>query len=85
MFYNFRIAPEAFWLILSSVGVAILTELYTFDYAALTDWRAYLLGLLPMLLFRTIPGAILAVISGGGFQRPGQPAQNEPPTGSDGL
>lgn len=84
MFYNFRIAPEAFWLILSSVGVAVLAEIYTFDYAALTDWRAYLAGLLPMLLFRTIPGAILAVVSGGGFQRPGQPARNEP-AGSDDL
>lgn len=71
--YNFRIGPEAFWLVLSSVGTALLMELYTADYTAITDYRAYFVGLLPVLLFRTLPGAILAVISGGGFQKPGEP------------
>lgn len=71
--YNFRIGPEGLFLILSGVGSAILLELYTTDYTAITDWRAYFVGMLPHLLFRTLPGVILAVISGGGFQKPGEP------------
>lgn len=73
--YNFRLAPEAVWLLLSTVGGAILSELYTTDYQAITDWRAWALGFVITLLFRTIPGAILAVVTGGGFQAPGVPKE----------
>lgn len=80
--YNFRIVPETTWLLVATIGTALLTELYTTDYQAITDWRAYVAGLAGMLLFRTIPAAILAVVSGGGFQLPGQPGP--PPAGGQG-
>ena len=73
MFYNFRLVPEAFWPVLAAVGTAVLTALYTTDFEAITDWKAWALGFGVMLVFRTIPGAILAVTSGGGFQKPGEP------------
>jgi hypothetical protein len=78
MFYNFRIAPEAFWPILAAVGTAVLVELQSTDYTTITDWRTWALGFGVTLVFRTIPGAILAIVSKGGFQLPGQPAKNEP-------
>lgn len=73
LYYNFRIAPEAMWLIVSTIGTALLIELYTTDYTAVVDWKSYAIGLFGMLIFRTIPAAILAVLSGGGFQKPGEP------------
>jgi hypothetical protein len=73
--YNFRLGPEAAFLILSAVGGAILTELVTVEYTAITDWRAYAWSFGGMLLFRTIPAAILAVVTGGGFQKPGEPKE----------
>lgn len=78
LYYNFRIGPEGVWLIASSIGGAVLLGLYTTDFSTITDWRTWSLGFLLNLLFRTIPGAILAVVSGGGFQLPGQQASNEP-------
>lgn len=78
LYYNFRIGPEAVWLIVAAIGSAILTELMSTDYTAIVDWKAYALGLFGMLIFRTVPAAILAVLSGGGFQKPGETAEQEP-------
>lgn len=79
LYYNFRLGPEAVWLIVAAIGSALLTELMATDYNAIVDWKAYAWGLFGMLIFRTIPAAILAVLSGGGFQKPGEPAEKEPP------
>lgn len=80
LYYNFRLAPEATWLIVSAIGGSVLLALYTTDFTTITDWRAWGWGFFLTLLFRTIPGAVLAVVSGGGFQKPGEPATNEPPS-----
>lgn len=77
--YNFRIGPEAAWLLLSTIGGAVLTELASTDYQAITDWRAWAWGFGGMLLFRTVPAAVLALVSRGGFQWPGEPGP--PPAG----
>lgn len=81
LYYNFRVGPEGMWLIVSSIGGALLLGLYTTDFSTITDWKAWSIGFMLNLLFRTAPGAILAVVTGGGFQLPGQPAANEPPAG----
>ena len=75
--YNFRVVPELVWPVLAAVGGAILTELLTTEYTAITDWRAWGWGLLGALAFRTIPAAILAALTDG-FQLPGQQRENIP-------
>ena len=71
--YNFRLGPEAVWLIVNSVVGAVLVEIVGTDFNAITDWKAWAFGFGIALLGRTIPGAILAVATGGGFQKPGEP------------
>ena len=46
LYYNFRLAPEAMWLIVSAVGGSVLLAVYTTDFTQITDWRAWL-GLAP--------------------------------------
>ena len=70
--YNFRIGPEALWLIVNTVVGALLTTLLTTDFTSITDWKAWAIGL-AISASRTLIGALLAAASGGGFQKPGEP------------
>ena len=75
--YNFRLAPEAVWLIVNTVLGAVLIEAAAFlvgmsTLPAWTDFRAWLIAL-AISAVRTLLGAILAAATGGGFQRPGEP------------
>lgn len=70
--YNFRLGPEAVWLIVNTVVGAGLTTLMTTDFTSITDWKAWAIGL-GIALARTLIGAILAAATGGGFQKPGEP------------
>ena len=69
--YNFRIGPEALWLIVNTVVGALLTTLLTTDFTSITDWKAWAIGL-AISASRTLTGALLAAASGGGFQKPGE-------------
>ena len=71
--YNFRLAPEAVWLIVNTVIGSILLEVISTDFTTITDWRGWAIGFAIGLLGRTIPAAILAAATGGGFQKPGEP------------
>lgn len=70
--YNFRLAPEAVWLIVNTVIGAVLTTLLTTDFASITDWQAWAIGF-AVSAGRTLIGALLAAATGGGFQKPGEP------------
>ena len=70
--YNFRLAPEAIWLIVNTVIGAILTTLLTTDFTSITDVKAWLIGF-GIAVARTAIGAVLAAATGGGFQKPGEP------------
>jgi hypothetical protein len=81
--YNFRLGPEAVWLIVNTVIGAVLTTLMTTDFTSITDYKAWLIGL-AIAAGRTLIGAILAAATGGGFQKPGEPGPlttNVPPQG----
>lgn len=69
--YNFRLGPEAVWLIVNTVIGAGLTTLMTTDFTSITDWKAWAIGF-AIALVRTLIGAVLAAATGG-FQKPGQP------------
>jgi len=82
LYYNFRLGPEAMWLVINTVLGTFLVELIASlaeinapgDIADPVSWGWGLaFGAL-----RTALGAILAVATGGGFQGPGEPAENEP-------
>lgn len=83
--YNFRIGPEAVWLVANTVIGSILVEVIAglmnvnspTDIGDLSTWGWGLLfgGI------RTGLGALLAVATGGGFQTPGEPAPEPTPTG----
>lgn len=72
--YNFRLAPEAVWLVVNTVVGAALTTLMTTDIGAITDWKAWAIGF-GISLARTLIGALLAAATGGGFQAPGVPKE----------
>lgn len=75
--YNFRLAPEAIWLIVNTVLGTILIDVIgrlagldafpTLD--TLQAWGAAL----ALSAVRTALGALLAAVTGGGFQAPGEP------------
>jgi hypothetical protein len=77
--YNFRLAPEAVWLIVNTVLGALLVELVgrfagLSDLPSLTDLRSWGIAL-GLSAVRTGLGAILAAVTGGAFLKPGeQPA-----------
>lgn len=77
--YNFRIAPEAIWLIVNTVIGAVLTQLLVTDFAGITDYRSWLVGLAASA-GRTLLGAILAAATGGQFLGAGQ-TPTRPTTG----
>ena len=75
--YNFRLAPEAIWLIVNTVLGALLVEAISFvggfsSFPGVNEWQTWA-GTLAVSLIRTALGALLAVVSGGGFQAPGTP------------
>jgi hypothetical protein len=75
--YNFRLAPEAVWLIVNTVLGTLLVEVtaYATGLTALPRWddlQTWLIAL-GLSAVRTALGALLAVVTGGGFQSPGQP------------
>lgn len=72
--YNFRLAPEAVWLVVNTVIGAALTTLVATDFTAITDWKAWAIGF-GIALVRTLLGAILAAATGGGFQPPNVPKE----------
>lgn len=77
MTYNFRIGPEAVWLIVNTVLGTLLVEAIAFfaDLSTLPgagDLRTWI-ATLSVALIRTALGALLAVVTGGGFSKPGAP------------
>ena len=75
--YNFRLGPEAVWLIVNTVIGTVLVELLA-NFAGLSSlpdisevnlW----LSALAVSAIRTALGALLAAATGGGFQAPGEP------------
>ena len=77
--YNFRLAPEAVWLIVNTVIGTILVQILA-DIANiqsvgdLGDLKSWITGL-AFAAVRTLIGAILAAATGGGFQGPGVPKE----------
>lgn len=75
--YNFRLAPEAIWLIVNTVIGTILVQVLA-DIANINavgdlgDLKAWGTGL-AFAAVRTLIGAVLAAATGGGFQAPGEP------------
>lgn len=74
--YNFRLAPEAVWLIVNTVLGTILVQVLA-DLAGINtvgdlgDLGAWGTGL-AFAAVRTAIGAVLAAATGGGFQAPGE-------------
>ena len=77
VYYNFRLAPEAVWFIVNTVLGAVLVDVAgrlagldgfpTLD--TLSAWGTAIV----ISAIRTAVGALLAVATGGGFQKPGEP------------
>jgi hypothetical protein len=75
--YNFRLGPEALWLIVNTVVGTVLIELLG-DLSGLTTFPGWdninlWLSALALSAVRTFLGALLAAATGGGFQVPGEP------------
>lgn len=69
--YNFRIAPEAIWLIVNTVIGTALVELLLQvtqwqETGGLENWQTWAMGF-AFGLVRTLIGAILAAATGGAF------------------
>ncbi len=74
--YNFRLAPEAIWLIVNTVLGTVLVDLLAGlanvnSVGDLGDWQTWLMGL-AFGAVRTLLGALLAAATGGGFLKPGE-------------
>ena len=82
--YNFRLAPEAIWLIINTVlGTALvelMAALLNWQTNGLGDWQSWAVGF-GYGLVRTLIGAVLAAATGGGFQGPGTPKEADATTG----
>ena len=78
--YNFRIAPEIGWAILTGVIIALAEAAVAFDESVFAGdpgaWAAALAG----TVVRAIGGAVLAKFTQGAFLRPGE----KPPISSTG-
>ena len=82
--YNFRLAPEAIWLIVNTVLGTALVELLLQvtkwqEGAGLDNWESWAVGF-AFGLVRTALGAILAAVTGGAFLGRGE----EPPVKTTG-
>lgn len=72
--YNFRIGPEVAWALAIAFGVPFLQAAATFTgFATLTPdfWDGVFAAAI-----RGLGGAALALVTGGGFQKPGVPKDN---------
>lgn len=74
--YNFRIGPEAVWLIINTMIGAVLIEVLGYltglsTLPAWDDFRTWLVAL-GLSAVRTLLAAVLAAATGG-FQLPGEP------------
>lgn len=85
--YNFRIGPETLWLVGGTVLGTMLIDLAgrvfsIAEWPTLDTWQAWLLAI-SFNGFRTLIGAFLAAVTGGGFQAPGEPSPEPKPIGPD--
>ncbi len=80
-FYNFRILPELGWAVLTGVVIALAEAAVAFDESVFAGDPAAWVVALAGTLVRAVGGALLAAITRGGFQKPGEPG---PLTGPDG-
>lgn len=74
--YNFRLAPEAIWLVVNTViGTALVELLLQLtqwqETGGIGDWKTWAVGF-AFGLVRTAIGAVLAAATGGAFLTPGQ-------------
>jgi hypothetical protein len=76
--YNFRLAPEAIWLIVNTVAGAVLVDiigrLAGLEAFPTLDTIGAWGSAIAIAAIRTGLGALLAAATGGGFQRPGEPS-----------
>ena len=85
MTYNFRIGPEAGWLIVNTVLGTVLVQILA-DLAGINspgelgDLGAWGTGL-AFAAVRTALGALLAAATGGGFQVPGETKEEDAANG----
>ena len=83
--YNFRLAPEALWLIVNTVLGAVLVDvlgrLAGLEGFPTLDTVAAWGGAIGVAAIRTLLGALLAAATGGGFQGPGERKDPLPPAG----
>jgi hypothetical protein len=77
LFYNFRLAPEAVWLVVNTVIGAVLIDLLGrlagLDAFPTLDTVAAWGSAIGVAAVRTTIAALLAAATGGGFQSPGEP------------
>lgn len=59
--YDFKFLAELGWIVVIAVGVAVLTVLVEFDPAAITDWKAWGMGIVGGAV-RAGAGAALALL-----------------------
>lgn len=75
--YNFRLAPEAIWLIANTVLGVLVVEALAFvtGLTALPGWDDLQtwLATLAIALVRSLIGAVLTAATGGAFLAPGEP------------
>lgn len=74
--YNFRLAPEAIWLIVNTVlGTLLVDVIGRFagleTFPTVDELQAWL-PVLAVAAVRTLLGAILAAVTGGAFLKPGE-------------
>lgn len=82
LYYNFRIGPETVWFLLTTVAGSFLVDIVgrllgVEGWPTLDTWQAWV-STASFAAVRTGLAALLAVVTGGGFQGPGTPAPNEP-------
>ena len=79
--YNFRLAPEAIWLIVNTVLGAVLVDvagrLAGLDAFPTLDTLGAWAAAIGIAAIRTALGALLAAATGGGFQTPGETKETD--------
>ena len=80
--YNFRVVPEAVWLIVQTVLGVVLVEVAgrlmelanmveAGDLPTAATWQAWAMAL-GVTIARTLAGAVIARVTGGQFLKPGE-------------
>jgi hypothetical protein len=79
--YNFRLAPEALWLIVNTVLGAVLVDvvgrLAGLEAFPTLDTIGAWASAIAIAAIRTALGALLAAATGGGFQGPGETKEQD--------